>query len=266
VWPIGLACVVGLAIGFGVGYTAGSRDRTSVAPPPQAASPAPTAASNFTDVQLPREAGSVPVAPKPAPSQPPKADVAPAVPFSGRLVVRSTPAGARVFVDGRDRGATPVTLGELARGDHTVRIVRDGYTAAERRIVLTPDRPSQQLTVPLAKAPSQPSRVAVAPKQLAIPSAKAEPKPGAKQAGQAEPAAPKPGAEVGMLVLDSRPSGATAFVDGRAVGKTPLTLADVKAGDHNVRFELAGHFPWTASINVVGGTSNRVGGSLEKID
>jgi len=69
-----------------------------------------------------------------------------------------------------------------------------------------------------------------------------------------------------MLVLDSRPSGANAFVDGRAVGKTPVSVPGVKAGDHTVRFELAGHFPWSTSINVEGGTSNRVGGSLEKID
>ena len=30
VWPIGLACMVGVAIGFGVGYTVGIRDRASV--------------------------------------------------------------------------------------------------------------------------------------------------------------------------------------------------------------------------------------------
>ena len=35
---------------------------------------------------------------------------APALAESGRLLVRSTPAGARVFVDGRDVGTTPQTV------------------------------------------------------------------------------------------------------------------------------------------------------------
>jgi hypothetical protein len=54
-------------------------------------------------------------------------------------------------------------------------------------------------------------------------------------------------------------------MDNRAVGRTPLTLSDVKTGDHTVRLELSGHRSWSASIKVAGG-QNRIGGSLEKID
>jgi hypothetical protein len=73
-------------------------------------------------------------------------------------------------------------------------------------------------------------------------------------------------AETGTLLVESRPPGATVFMDGRAVGRTPLNVPDVKAGDHGVRLELAGHRQWTTSIKVVGGTPNRIGASLEKID
>jgi PEGA domain-containing protein len=179
-------------------------------------------------------------------------DRAPVLPFSGRVVVRATPPGARVLVDGRDRGAAPATITDLARGEHRIRVVHDGYTAAERRVVLSTDRPSQVITVPLAKAP-----VPLKPTAGQPAAAKAEP---------TEKPASAAAAETGVLVLDSRPTGAAAFVDGRAVGKTPVTLPDVKAGDHNVRFELSDHRPWSASIKVGGGTINRVGGSLEKID
>src|SRR6185295_7495059 len=51
---------------------------------------------------------------------------APAVPIVGSLLVRSTPLGARVLVDGRDYGRTPLTVGNLSRGAHNVRVVRDG--------------------------------------------------------------------------------------------------------------------------------------------
>jgi hypothetical protein len=40
--------------------------------------------------------------------------------------VRSVPAGARIEVDGRDEGVTPVTL-RLAAGVHTLRLTRVGY-------------------------------------------------------------------------------------------------------------------------------------------
>src|SRR5262249_1927657 len=140
------------------------------------------------------------------------------------------------------------------QGEHRVRIVHEGYTTAERRVVLSPERPSQALTVPLAKAP-------VAPKPGAAPTAKTEvgPKPNSSEPAKAEP-------ESGALVVDSRPTGATVLLDGRVVGKTPLTVPGVKVGDHTVRFELAGHYPWSAAVSVTGGAPTRVGGSLEKID
>ena len=51
--------------------------------------------------------------------------------------MRSTPPGARVFVDGREYGRTPVTVGNLARGGHSVRVTRDGYATDERQVTIT---------------------------------------------------------------------------------------------------------------------------------
>jgi serine/threonine-protein kinase len=184
---------------------------------------------------------------------------APVAPFSGRVVVHTSPPGARLFLDGRDRGTTPVSIAGLGQGEHRVRILRDGYTTVERRVALSPSQPSQAVMVPLVRTPVVPKP---APNQPANADA-VSPKPGSSQPAKADA---KPLSEAGVLVLDSRPTGATAFVDGRAVGRTPLTLPDMRAGDHSVRFELDEHHPWTASIKVIGGTTNRVGGSLEKID
>ena len=43
------------------------------------------------------------------------------------LVVRSNPAGARVFVDGIERGRTPLRLGNLMPGRYFVQLQRDGF-------------------------------------------------------------------------------------------------------------------------------------------
>jgi hypothetical protein len=260
VWPIGLACLVGLAIGFGVGYTVGVRDRVSVS---QTTGERPAAAA-------PRDFTEGAVAAPPTAETKPRTDPrlpqegAPVVPFNGRVAVQSTPAGARVFVDGRDRGTTPATVSDLERGEHRVRIIRDGYTTSERRIVLSPARPSLALAIPLAKVPEierRPERTA--PSTQARP---VVPKPPA----DASHASPKTAAatveDAGTLLVESRPAGATVFVDGRAVGKTPLTLSSLKVGDHAVRLDLAEHRLWTTSIKIVGGAPNRIGASLEKID
>jgi len=261
VWPIGVAAIIGIAVGFGVGYTVAIRDRsvpvpvaaTSPAPPVVVAQPATTPAPAAPVVVEPLLA---PQTTKAAPSsaEPP----APAV-FDGRVLVRSTPSGARVFVDGKDRGQTPVTIGALGRGEHRIRVVRDGYTVAERRVVLSPSRPSQSLAVPLAREPGA--------KDAVLPKPAAPPAPAPKATPQAA-AAPTPSAatsaQPGALVVESRPPGATVVVDGRVAGTTPLNLGDVRAGNHAVRIERDGYRTWTSTVAVTGGEQSRVTASLEK--
>jgi tetratricopeptide (TPR) repeat protein len=48
-------------------------------------------------------------------------------PRYGALVVKTTPAGAMVYVDGKQRGISPVTVGELRSGGHQVKAVKEGY-------------------------------------------------------------------------------------------------------------------------------------------
>jgi len=259
VWPIGVAAVLGIALGFGAGYTVAIRDRAGV--PAATATATATAPATAAVAAQPQAAGkdvteaaAAPVGAKPAPPVAPRL-VAPksaapvAAAFAGRVFVRSTPSGARVIVDGKDRGQTPATIGDLSRGAHRVRIVRDGYTPAERRVVLTPSQPSPSLSVPLAREPRPGS-----PKPSSKPSAKA-----------AEPTAtPAAAAAVGILVVESRPQGAAVLIDGRQVGTTPMRLSDVRAGNHAVRIERDGYRIWTASVAIAAGEQNRVTASLEK--
>jgi hypothetical protein len=47
--------------------------------------------------------------------------------FTGTLVVESRPAGAKVFLDGRGVGVTPLTMSQVGVGSHVVRIELLGY-------------------------------------------------------------------------------------------------------------------------------------------
>ena len=294
VWPLALAGIVGAALGFGAGYAVAIRDRPSAAPAAAAASPVPPAGRDVAEgkaaepgATLTQNAAQKPDAPqKPnatadaTPGRPDAAHVATsraasaasapapaapalpvAAPFAGRVLVRSTPPGAHVFVDGRARGDTPATVRDLSRGEHQIRLVRDGYTTAERRIILSATRPAQSLLVPMAPA---------------LGAGKAAEAGRASRAGKAGERAPLatvgrsaivPTAPVGTdgaLVVESRPTGANVFIDGRLVGTTPLNLPHVPAGEHSVQIEQAGYRRWSSSMRVTANEQNRVTASLER--
>jgi serine/threonine protein kinase len=273
-WRIGRVAavlIVGLGLGFGVGYLAGGLERggapgvvaenaapqaatTKEAPSreqPASAPALPNAAGASSNSATPPTArGATPAPGRPAPPNasenkspaPAPSSRGNATARSSRLLVRSTPAGARVFVDGREQGRTPARIADLAPGPHQVRIVQDGYIAADRRIVIMGSRSQQSLAVTLERPPST---VASRPRP-----------PGGVSATTGTLAA-------GELRVESRPTNANVFVDGKLVGTTPLLIEQVEAGEHTIRLELAGHRGWTSSVRVVGGQRNRVGASLE---
>jgi PEGA domain/Protein kinase domain len=275
VWPLVLALTVGLAMGFAGGYGVGSHDRTQATA---------SAGREFTEnavadapkknvdtargleraeapaaITTPAKESSGPLRPAPAPTAStgrkpdttaPAAATAAAAPSAiatGRLLIRSTPDGASVSVDGRDHGKTPATVRDLARGPHQVRVTRDGYAAQERRVVISSSRPSQSVNVtmvPTTPAPPPSRSAAAAP---------------APQAGT-----PTSGRATGALAVDSRPTGARVFLDGKPIGTTPLMVPSVAPGDHAIRLELDGYRPWASSVRMVAAESNRVTASLER--
>jgi hypothetical protein len=252
IWPLLLALGVGMAVGFGGGFFVGSREQTPApvaAAPAAAATPVP-AGKEFTEAAVPaapasdgRSQKSEADGPKVEPPKNPHAETgnlkSPAPPAAaGRLLVRSHPAGARVSVDGKDRGVTPAAIRDLARGAHHVRITHDGYAPEERRVVITTSRPAQSLTVPLARTAAPPRT----------------------QATATSPAA----RFVGALAVESRPAGAKVFLDGQLVGTTPMALPSVSAGSHAIRLEHDGYRRWSSSVRVVASEQNRVTASLER--
>jgi hypothetical protein len=60
----------------------------------------------------------------------------PETPSSGSLLVQSDPPGARVTVDGVDHGVAPVSVADLAPGDHDVVLQADGGPPVKQRVVI----------------------------------------------------------------------------------------------------------------------------------
>jgi serine/threonine protein kinase len=230
-WPVAAALIAGVALGFGAGYTFAGRR----------AAPAgrPVAAAASGDARLPPDDStrSGVVSPKP------EAIVNASVAGRGRLVVRSTPAGALIFVDGREQGRTPATVVDLAIGAHRVRIAHAGYLDGDRQVVVTAARAAQSVTVEL-KRPA--AAAATASTSVSA---------GAVTRGPFAGAA---------LSVESRPAGSKVFIDGRLVGVTPMFLPQVGVGEHAIRLERDGYHRWSSTIHIAAGEPGRVTASLER--
>jgi len=73
-----------------------------------------------------------------------------------------------------------------------------------------------------------------------------------------------PVAYVGTLSIDSAPGG-EVFINRQAAGRTPLRVANLKAGSHLVWIERDGYRRWTQVVQVRSDHVNRVSASLEPL-
>lgn len=268
--PLAVTLVLGLLGGFAAGYFVGSRDRLSrpvESAPAATAQPAPPGPATperpgqYSEQKVtptpgvssaPAPAPGAGAGPAPAPSSTPPAlspveGSRPArLPRTGQIVVRSTPSRAVVTVNGKWRGRTPLTLTALPFGTYVVRVVQDGFRVARKDVTLSARDASHTITARLDRN--------VRGGTLRPGSGQAL-RPGSGQGAAA--------AYSGSLYVDSRPRGATVLLDGRRVGVTPVTLAEVAIGSHVVRIEMAGRKPWTSTARVTAGKMERVTASLD---
>jgi len=163
-------------------------------------------------------AGEPPNAPVEVTEEPPPP------PQAGSLRVATRPDGARVLVNGEERGSSPLLLEALPLGTYQVRIERGGFQAEELEAAITAEAPAASLDVALrSQAP-------------------------------AVPAAPRPA----ILRIRSSPSGARVAVDGRDVGVTPIDRLQVDAGSRVVRVLRDGYLPWEDTFRARAGRTETI--------
>ena len=166
---------------------------------------------------------------RPAPAAPPPASRVSDV--RGRIVVRSTPPGAIVRVNGRLQGETPVTVRDLALGAHTLQVARPGYVPRTEKVTLTRTAPSQTVAIEL---------------EAGVDTA-------------------NPSASKGSIFVDSRPRGARVTVDGRDAGVTPVQIPEMTPGRHAVSIELTGYKIISTTVIVAPKTPAKLAVTLEQI-
>jgi hypothetical protein len=128
---------------------------------------------------------------------------APSAPAAGRLVVESSPPGARVVIDGTGAGTAPLGPLALPAGEHSVRLELAGHTPEERGVTLEAGG-TYTLAVRLLPVAATPPPVLVAalptptlppPLRTAAPAATATP--GSESHPRASAATPAPDYVIG---------------------------------------------------------------------
>ncbi len=60
----------------------------------------------------------------------------------GKIHVQSEPSGAKVLIDGKDRGVTPITVDELPAGAHTL-VLQSGAGTLQRNVTVAEDKTTE---------------------------------------------------------------------------------------------------------------------------
>lgn len=133
------------------------------------------------------------------------------------MSITSQPLGAKVYIDGKYVGITPLSDYKFPNEDinYGLRLVKDGYL--DYVYTITPNR----FNTGTFKA------------VLSTKNA------------------------LGQLVISTIPTGANVYLDDEYVGTSLVTLANIPQGIHEIRLEKQGYPVYTEQMEVLAGKQNR---------
>ena len=152
-------------------------------------------------------------------------------PATGRLLLRSTPPGVEVMLDGEARGTTPLVVPELRFGTYDVQLHLEGYESQDLKFSIASDDPIAAINADLARLT------------------------------EAQTAS----LGVGSVFVDTRPRGVEVWLDRRLVGETPMLIPNIPAGVHDVEFRYDGYRDWATTVQVGPSAQARVTASLDHV-
>ena len=160
---------------------------------------------------------------------------------AGTLSVTSSPAGADVYLDGVQKGTTPVTITGVSTGFHLVRVTMPGYEDYSTRVITPNDKTvhaslkvrSGSTTIPTLPTTIKTTITTTIPTTVPI----------TVPTGQVPP-----NARTGTLSVTSSPAGADVYLDGVQKGTTPVTITGVPTGFHLIRVTMPGYEDYSSRV------------------
>jgi hypothetical protein len=209
------------------------------------------------------------------------------------LEVKSEPSGAKVYIDGKESGQTPLSLSDIRAGRHQIRVVKEGYESYEvsaetgvgRKEIFA--RLRQVLLKSELLIRTDPTRATIYLNEKPVGTSPFEGKglsPGKYQVRVTQEGYEtwkkeitlKPGEILelpvqlalveGELVVTAQPSLAKIYINGKFVGNTQYTGKDLRPGRYSVRVAKEGYEIWEKDVRVEPGKKIEVVARLEEID
>lgn len=197
-------------------------------------------------------------------------------PLENFLVLRVTPANAKVFVGGSERTVSNGTCSiVLTAGTYPVRVEASGYQAeefqvtigdrkVERTVVLhstmptltvTSATPGAEILINGTVAGVDRWEGALMPDTYVVELRKEGFRPSERRVTLLSAASetlefPSLMPLTGEMTVSSDPIGATVEFDGRPLGTTPDIFRDLPVGSHTVRLSLPGFQPYTSNVTI----------------
>ncbi|MGR3174615.1 MAG: PEGA domain-containing protein [Candidatus Scalindua sp.] len=193
---------------------------------------------------------------------------------TGSISVMSKPAKARIFLDGKEVGTTPDILESVDPGSHEVEVRKDGYDVWSKSVEVESDK-KKTLTLELqintgsisVKSEPAKARIFLDGKEVGItPDTLWSVTPGKHEVeirkdryevwresvdvkvGEENTLTSVLQVKTGSIMIDSEPSIAKIYLDGKEVGITPETITDLKPGKHTLEIKKARYEVWRENI------------------
>ncbi len=203
------------------------------------------------------------------------------------LFITSSPSGATVQIDGKERGRTPLVIQELAEGRHAVRIsleshaphmrhdvdfiygahteiharlqaivggiaVRDGVPGAHVQLIRQGKIRMSYPFVLDTEGMLEDTEVEVGTYRIVVscPGYEAHEETFEIDRDQTKVVMPRMAEHEGGFSVDSSPPSAEVFVDDEAIGEAPIFACYVAPGAHILRLEVPGYEPQEVQVTV----------------
>ncbi len=184
-------------------------------------------------------------------------------PAFGSISVKSNVAGAKILLDGKPTGKnSPATLTEIPSGSHSITLQLDKYAPKQQNVVvedgqtadvfMSLDARFARITINSINGAEIYSNGKLMGKgfisedmmegyydiEVRLAHYKSVTKQIQVIAGQSQDITLNPIQKYGSLDIVSTPHNATITIDGKEVGKSPLTINNLLEGEHNVQLSL----------------------------
>jgi hypothetical protein len=159
------------------------------------------------------------------------------------ISIRSSPEAAALVLNGTPRGRTPISDLAIRKGEHRIRLSKQGYLPLDTILVVSARGPSA-FTYTLQEAPA--ARAPVKSPE------------GHTTALTAETVRAK-----GSLRVTSIPDGAVVLLNDQRKGITPCTIESLPAGRYRLDLEKGGYASYSGTATVAANAVNHAGGELK---